>query len=181
MKSPRSVRHTSDGSGWTGFDLKSPAFGALAADICIRGEHATYQFSALGDVPTGNDGYWFNGSVQLHTDRSIRVLQLVGNAGSFVEKGPHVRADGASRRERPTCPSRRRKPSRTAHMSEPTAQAVEKTPQHGSIRGPRVDSTACAVGSGIACVNARAEDSTACAIDSDSARLNATCQRAVTK
>ncbi len=91
MKSDKSARHTSDGSGWVGFELKSPAFtpafGTLAADVCIRGEHATYQFSALGDVPTGNDGFWFNASVQFRPDRSIRVLQLVGNAGTFVDSG----------------------------------------------------------------------------------------------
>ncbi len=79
----KSARHSSDGSGFVGFETVSPAstpaYGITALDVRLSGDGVTYQINLLGDVPTSNDGFYFNTAVQFQTDHTIRVLQSVGS------------------------------------------------------------------------------------------------------
>jgi hypothetical protein len=83
----KSARHTSDGSGFVGFELLTPeftpAYGVLAVDVRLSGQDMVYQFGTLDDIPTGNDGYYFNTGVQLQVDGTIRVLQAVGGIATY--------------------------------------------------------------------------------------------------
>ena len=85
----RSARHTSDGSGFVGFEIVSPtftpAYGVLAATLRLSGANVTYQFNALGDQPTGHDGFYFNTAVQFRTDGTIAALQAAGGVGVFQD------------------------------------------------------------------------------------------------
>jgi hypothetical protein len=83
----RSARHTSDGSGFPGFEVVGPAFtpayGLLALNVRLSGTHVTYQVDALGDVPSIHDGTYYNTAVQFAPDGHVRVLQAQNGAAVY--------------------------------------------------------------------------------------------------
>jgi hypothetical protein len=85
----KSARHTSDGSGFPGFEVVSPAFtsayGTLGLSVRLSGTNVTYQVDALGDVPTGRDGTYYNTAVQFTPDGRVRVLQAQGGAAVYQD------------------------------------------------------------------------------------------------